>query len=244
MTQRIHVGRHRLHLLVADCASTLGRHRDSLLRLLGGYPRGDGGDDRVVRAVAVEPLRIGQIGPDRALGVAAVTGVAQPGLVEDRVALGDRGGGDTGAAPVSPALRPLQRRPARPRRSTVRDECGNPSCSPESKGTELNPRRGQLRISSQEARSSTSKSLPGGHIDDSPGVGSNGRLERGGVSSSLVGDFRTAPSPWRRRRSRAGRFPDRRRCAGSRAPTNRDPTPPRRGSAPAPSPAYSAAAPG
>ncbi len=44
----------------------------------------------------MDPFGVGQVGPDRALCIGAVTGIAEPGLMEDRIALLDRRRGDPG----------------------------------------------------------------------------------------------------------------------------------------------------
>ena len=64
MAQRIDVCGHRLHLVVGDLRAALGRHRDLALGFLGGHAGGDLLDDGVVGSVAVDPLRVGEVGAD------------------------------------------------------------------------------------------------------------------------------------------------------------------------------------
>jgi tetratricopeptide (TPR) repeat protein len=92
VAQRVDVGRDRLHLIVGELGASLGRHRCGMLLRLGNAV-GHRVDDEVVAAVAVEPLRVGEVRRDGgALGVLSVArraGAARQLPVENAVALGD-----------------------------------------------------------------------------------------------------------------------------------------------------------
>ena len=85
VAQRIDVRGHRLDLVVGDPAAALGRHRDLGLGFFRGDTARDLLDDGVVGTIAVDPLRVGEVGADGALRVGAVTGVAVALAMEEAV---------------------------------------------------------------------------------------------------------------------------------------------------------------